>query len=118
MKARKDFGVFAWMLCAMTSLCGCMSENNVVPASETTLVDVEKNVEFSTSVVDALGSSIANIDVESSTIVVGDDGTDVRRFEPTAYLNIKLAEEHIELASVEETEVTLLEEKVISDNEI
>ncbi len=118
MKKERNFGVFAWMLCAAISLCGCMTENSVVPASETTLVDVDKNVEFSTNVVDALGSSVANIDVESSTISVGDDGTDVRRFEPTCYLKVELAEEHIELASVEETEVTLLEEKVISDNEI
>lgn len=101
----------------MTSLFGCMQENSVVPASEVTLIDVDKNVEFSTNVVDALGSSIANIDVESSMISVGDDGTDVRHFSPTAYLNIELTEEHIELASVEETEVTLLEERVISDNE-
>lgn len=118
MKKQKNFGVFAWMLCAMTSLCGCMAENNVVPASGTTLVNVDKNVEYTAPVVDALGSSIANIDVESSTIVVGDDGTDVRRFEPTAYLNIKLAEEHIELSSADEAEVTLLDEKVISDNEV
>ena len=101
----------------MTSLCGCMAENNVVPASGTTLVNVEKNVEYSAPVVDALCSSIADIDVESSTIVIGDDGTDVRHFSPTAYLNIELTEEHIELASVEETEVTLVEEKTISDNE-
>lgn len=118
MKKEKNFGVFAWMLCAMTSLCGCMAENNVVPASGTTLVNVEKNVEYSAPVVDALCSSIADIDVESSTIVIGDDGTDVRHFSPTAYLNVKLAEEHIELASADEAEVTLVDEKVISDNEV
>lgn len=100
----------------MTSLCGCM-EMDSEPAEAQYLV-MDKNVEFTTSVVDALGSSIANIDVESSTISVGDDGTDVRRFEPTCYLNIKLAKEHIELASVEETEITLVDEKVISDNEV
>ena len=117
MKKKNFLSVAAWMLCTLVSLCSCMSENNVVPASGTTLVNVDKNVEFSTSVVDALGSSVANIDVESSTIVVGDDGTDVRRFEPTCYLNVKLAEEHIELSSADEAEVTLVEEKVISDNE-
>lgn len=106
------------MLCTLVSLCGCMNENNVVPASGTTLVDVEKNVEYTAPVVDALGSSVADIVVESSTIVIGDDGTDVRRFEPTAYLNVKLAEEHIELSSADEAEVTLLEETVISDNEV
>ena len=118
MKKRNVLSVAAWMLCTLVSLCGCMNENNVVPASGTTLVDVEKNVEYTAPVVDALGSSVADIVVESSTIVIGDDGTDVRRFEPTAYLNVKLAEEHIELSSADEAEVTLLEETVISDNEV
>lgn len=116
MKTRKNFGVFAWMLCAMTSLCGCM-EMDSEPA-EAQVKDVQKYVEYTAPVVDALCSSIADIDVESSTIVVGDDGTDVRHFSPTAYLNVKLAEEHIELASADEAEVTLVDEKVISDNEV
>lgn len=109
------FGVATWTLCAAISLCGCMKMESL-PA-EAQVKNTEKYVEYSAPVVDALGSSVANIDVESSTIIVGDDGTDVRHFAPTAYLNVKLAEEHIELASVEETEVTLLEERVISDNE-
>lgn len=116
MAKEKFFGVAAWMLCAMTSLCGCMKMESL-PA-EAQVRNTEKYVEYSAPVVDALCASVANIDVESSTIVVGDDGTDVRRFEPTAYLNVKLAEEHIELSSADEAEVTLLEEKTISDNEI
>ena len=115
MAKEKFFGVAAWMLCAMTSLCGCMDLESL-PA-EAQVKNTKKYVEYSAPVVDALGTSVANIDVESSTIVIGDDGTDVRHFAPTCYLNVELAEEHIELASVEETEVTLVEEKTISDNE-
>lgn len=111
----KFFGVATWTLCAAISLCGCMDLESL-PA-EAQVINTKKYVEYSAPVVDALGTSVADIVVESSTIVVGDDGTDVRHFAPTAYLNVKLAEEHIELASVEETEVTLLEERVISDNE-
>ena len=116
MAKEKLFGVAAWMLCAMTSLCGCMDLESL-PA-EAQVINTKKYVEYSAPVVDALGTSVADIVVESSTIVVGDDGTDVRHFAPTAYLNVKLAEEHIELSSADEAEVTLLEEKVISDNEV
>ena len=86
--------------------------------AEAQVVNTKKYVEYSAPVVDALGTSIADIDVESSTIVIGDDGTNVRRFAPTAYLNVKLAKEHIELSSADEAEVVLVDEKVISDNEV
>ena len=113
MKKNSFLSVAAWMLCTLISLCGCM-EMDSEPAEAQYLV-MDKNVEYTPTVVDALCSSIANVNIESSMITFGDESKEPLRFKPTCYLNVNLAKEHIELSSAEETNVTLLDEKILSD---
>lgn len=100
MAKEKFFGVAAWMLCAMTSLCGCMdmeSQEAAAMAPETVVMD--KNLEYTAPVVDALGSSVANVDIELSTIAAGESG--YYTFKPTMDLEYVLRDESIEVPSLD-----------------
>lgn len=80
------------------------------------MVEVERNLEVTTTVDDHLGGSETTFDL-SSTIDPTGDGTEVVRFEPSAYLNVVLEKEHIEVANVSEIDVTLTGEEVVSESD-
>ncbi len=74
----------------------------------------EKNLEVSTSVNDGQGESTGSFE-QSSTVDLTGDGTDVQRFNPTAYINVVLEKKHIEVASEAELAVALTGEETVSD---
>ena len=79
-------------------------------------VEVERNLEVTTSVDDHLGGSTVTFD-QSSSIDTSEDGTEVTHFEPSAYLNVVLEKEHIEVANAGEIDVTLAGEETVSEND-
>lgn len=80
------------------------------------MVEVERNLEVTTSVDDHLGGSTATFD-QSSTIDPTGDGTEVMRFNPEAYLNVVLEKEHIDVADASEIDITLVGEEVVSETD-
>lgn len=117
MKKEKNFGAFAWMLCAMISLCGCMdmeSQEAAAMAPETVVMD--KNVEFTTDVVDELGSSVANVDIELSTIAAGESG--YYTFKPTMDLAYVLRDESIEVPSLDSFDPSKFTTEVVKNETV
>lgn len=102
-----------WMAIAVGMLMGCSGAFEKVTRS---VVNSLRNLEVSTTVDDHLGGSTATFD-QSSTIDTSDDGTEVKRFEPSAYLNVVLEKEHIEVANVSEIDVTLTGEETVSETD-
>ena len=100
MAKKNFFSVATWTLCAGISLCGCMkmeSQEAAAMAPETVVMD--KNLEYTAPVVDALGSSVANVDIELSTIAAGESG--YYTFKPTMDLEYVLQDESIEVPSLD-----------------
>lgn len=99
---------------AVGMLVGCSG------ALETTntrgVITSEKNLEVVTTVDDHLGGSTVTFD-QSSTIDTSEDGTEVTRFEPSAYLNVVLEKEHIEVSNAGEIDVTLAGEETVSETD-
>ena len=117
MKKEKIFGAFAWMLCAMISLCGCMdmeSQEAAAMAPETVVMD--KNVEFTTDVVNELGSSVANVDIELSTIAAGESG--YYTFKPSMDLEYVLRDESIEVSSLDAFDFSKFTTEVVKNETI
>lgn len=102
-----------WLAIAAGMLMGCTGALETMTRS---VVNSVKNLEVTTTVDDYLGGSTATFD-QSSTIDTSDDGTEVKRFEPEAYLNVVLEKEHIEVANVSEIDVTLTGEETVSEND-
>ena len=76
----------------------------------------ENNLEVTNSVDDHLGGSTVTFN-QSSTIDPTGDGTEVKRFNPEAYLNVVLEKEHIEVADASEIDITLVGEETVSEND-
>lgn len=75
--------------------------------------DVIGNLWVSSTVSDNLGGSEAVI-VESSTISVG---SEVSNYQPTAYLNVELDKENIQVSSIDSIPVELVGEETVSEND-
>ena len=67
-----------------------------------------------TAVNDGQGESTGSFEQESNVDMEG-DGTNVQRFNPTAYINVVLEKKHIEVASEAELAVALTGEETVSD---
>ena len=80
------------------------------------LVEVNRNLEVTTSVDDHLGGSTVTFD-QSSTIDTSKDGTEVTRFNPEAYLDVVLEKEHIDVADASEIDITLVGEETVSETD-
>lgn len=102
-----------WLAIAAGMLVGCSGASEKLTRAS---VKTERNLEVSTTVDDHLGGSTATFE-QSSTIDTSDDGTDVKRFNPEAYLNVVLEKEHIEVANVSEIDVTLTGEETVSETD-
>lgn len=111
----KNFENLAYLVAiAAGMLVGCDGALEMTNARA--MVEVERNLEVTTSVDDHLGGSDVTFD-QSSTIDASEDGTEVTRFNPEAYLNVVLEKEHIEVANASEIDITLVGEEVVSETD-
>lgn len=102
-----------WLAIAVGMLMGCSGALETMTRAS---VKSERNLEVTTNVDDHLGGSTVTFE-QSSTIDLTGDGTDVKRFNPEAYLNVVLEKEHIEVADASEIDITLADEEVVSEND-
>lgn len=117
MAKKNFFSVATWTLCAGISLCGCMrmeSQEAAAMAPETVVMD--KNVEFTTDVVDELGSSVVNVDIELSTIAAGESG--YYTFKPSMGLEYVLQDESIEVPSLDAFDFSKFTTEVVKNETI
>ena len=83
-------------------------------APETVVMD--KNVEFTTDVVDELGSSVVNVDIELSTIAAGESG--YYTFKPSMGLEYVLQDESIEVPSLDAFDFSKFTTEVVKNETI
>ncbi len=110
----KNFKNLAYLVAIAAGMLGC--DGALEKTNTRAMVEVERNLEVTTSVDDHLGGSTVTFD-QSSTIDASDDGTEVTRFEPSAYLNVVLEKEHIEVSNASEIDITLVGEEVVSETD-
>lgn len=77
---------------------------------------MDKNVEYAASVEDALGSSVANVDIELSTIAAGESG--YYTFKPTMDLAYVLKETTIEVSSLDAFDFSKFTTEVVKNETI
>lgn len=110
----KNFFKNAYMVAIAAVMLGC--DGALEKTNTRAMVEINRNLEVTTSVDDHLGGSTVTFD-QSSTIDASEDGTEVTRFEPSAYLNVVLEKEHIEVANASEIDVTLAGEETVSETD-
>lgn len=110
----KNFKNLAYLVAIAAVMLGC--DGALETTNTRTMAEVERNLEVVTTVDDHLGGSTVTFD-QSSTIDASVDGTEVTRFEPSAYLNVILEKEHIEVANASEIDVTLAGEETVSETD-
>lgn len=110
----KNFFKNAYMVAIAAVMLGC--DGALEKTNSRAMVEVNRNLEVTTSVDDHLGGSTVTFD-QSSTIDASVDGTEVTRFEPSAYLNVVLEKEHIEVSNAGEIDITLVGEEVVSETD-
>ena len=110
----KNFKNLAYLVAIAAGMLGC--DGALETTNTRAMVEVERNLEVTTSVDDHLGGSTVTFD-QSSTIDASEDGTEVTRFEPSAYLNVVLEKEHIEVSNAGEIDVALAGEETVSEND-
>ena len=77
---------------------------------------MDKDVEFTTDVVDELGSSVVNVDIELSTIAAGESG--YYTFKPTMDLEYVLRETTIEVSSLDAFDFSKFTTEVVKNETI
>ena len=110
----KNFFKNAYMVAIAAVMLGC--DGALETTNTRAMEEVERNLEVTTSVDDYLGGSTVTFD-QSSTIDASEDGTEVTRFNPEAYLDVVLEKEHIEVANASEIDITLVGEETVSEND-
>ena len=110
----KNFFRNAYLVAIAAVMLGC--DGALETTNSRAMVEVERNLEVTTSVDDHLGGSTVTFD-QSSSIDTSEDGTEVTHFEPSAYLNVVLEKEHIDVADASEIDITLVGEEVVSETD-
>lgn len=83
-------------------------------APETVVMD--KNLEYTAPVVDALGSSVVNVDIELSTIAAGESG--YYTFKPSMDLEYVLQDESIEVTSLDSFDPSKFTTEVVKNETV
>ncbi len=107
MKTKKILRMQLMLMCAVMTSC---TDFDAIQTLQTT---TEKDLSFSTTVTDALGSSEATITISSS--VTSDD--EIIDFHPTAYLRVELEHTYIEVSEASQMNVELMDEQIVSSEE-